>query len=241
MNHSAAGDDPVHRPHIFGEAAAGRVEAGGHAHAFVPRALGERLLAAVVAASAGNMMKHRHPVADREALDAAPQGGDAPTVSCPKIRGAACEPVWIFLRSVPQTPHAATRTKASPGRSREPEPSRRKCDPDRDKQRPASSPSKRATAAPAGLSRSCAMPNASFLRSLPESPSAVVCGRPRRAASAALTAKRPRRRRGRRCLSRRKMWDFCNGVKINVASAYRRSGCRTARPVVHCRRESHVW
>src|SRR5277367_3304484 len=38
-----------------------------------------------------------------------------PEVSCPKMRGAECEPVAIFLRSVPQIPQVWTRTRISPG------------------------------------------------------------------------------------------------------------------------------
>src|SRR5579859_6892551 len=38
-----------------------------------------------------------------------------PEVSCPKMRGEECDPVEIFLRSVPQTPHEWTRTSISAG------------------------------------------------------------------------------------------------------------------------------
>src|SRR5438270_2585042 len=37
-----------------------------------------------------------------------------PAISCPKIRGAECDPVEIFLRSVPQMPQVWIRTSSSP-------------------------------------------------------------------------------------------------------------------------------
>src|SRR5260370_17747142 len=44
-----------------------------------------------------------------------PTFATTPAVSCTKIRGAECEPVAIFLRSVPQIPQGWTRTRISPG------------------------------------------------------------------------------------------------------------------------------
>ena len=43
-----------------------------------------------------------------------------PAISCPKIRGAECDPVWIFFRSVPQMPHVSIRTSTSPDRATHP-------------------------------------------------------------------------------------------------------------------------
>ena len=44
-----------------------------------------------------------------------PTATTRPEVSWPKIRGAECEPVAIFFRSVPQMPQVCTRTRSSPG------------------------------------------------------------------------------------------------------------------------------
>src|SRR5690242_4816538 len=44
-----------------------------------------------------------------------PTAATVPEVSCPKIRGAECEPVAIFLRSVPQIPQVWTWIRISPG------------------------------------------------------------------------------------------------------------------------------
>ena len=41
-----------------------------------------------------------------------------PTVSWPKMRGAECDPVWIFFRSVPQIPQLSTRMSTSPAANR---------------------------------------------------------------------------------------------------------------------------
>ena len=38
-----------------------------------------------------------------------------PAISWPKMRGAECEPMWIFFRSVPQMPQVATLISSSPG------------------------------------------------------------------------------------------------------------------------------
>ena len=38
-----------------------------------------------------------------------------PAISWPKMRGAECEPEWIFFRSVPQMPQVSMRTSTSPG------------------------------------------------------------------------------------------------------------------------------
>ena len=42
-------------------------------------------------------------------------GDDVPAISWPKMRGAEWEPLWIFLRSVPQMPQVAILTSSSPG------------------------------------------------------------------------------------------------------------------------------
>src|ERR1700722_5325078 len=44
----------------------------------------------------------------------APTAATSPEVSWPKMRGAECDPVAIFLRSVPQTPQVWTRSRISP-------------------------------------------------------------------------------------------------------------------------------
>src|SRR5271157_1847604 len=44
-----------------------------------------------------------------------PTAATMPVVSCPKIRGAECDPVAIFFRSVPQMPQVWTRTRISAG------------------------------------------------------------------------------------------------------------------------------
>src|SRR5208337_3403365 len=59
-------DDPVHHPDIFGESSPGGLESGRTANFLVGGALGEGLVAAVIAFMAGDMMKHNHPLADGE-------------------------------------------------------------------------------------------------------------------------------------------------------------------------------
>jgi hypothetical protein len=44
-----------------------------------------------------------------------PIAATVPEVSWPKIRGAECEPVAIFFRSVPQIPQVWTLIRISPG------------------------------------------------------------------------------------------------------------------------------
>src|ERR1700760_1913413 len=44
-----------------------------------------------------------------------PTAAMVPTVSWPKIRGAECDPVWIFFKSVPQIPQLWTWMRTSPG------------------------------------------------------------------------------------------------------------------------------
>ena len=56
-------------------------------------------------------MEHHHPVADRVNLvTPSPTPPPRPAVSCPKMRGAECDPVAIFFRSVPQMPQVCTLT-----------------------------------------------------------------------------------------------------------------------------------
>lgn len=64
-----AGQDEVHDAHVFGEAAAGGLKAGGDAGAFITFALGKGAVAAVMAFQARHMMVESHAVADLEAAD----------------------------------------------------------------------------------------------------------------------------------------------------------------------------
>ena len=103
--HQSAFHDPVHHPHIAGEASAGRLKTRGAADSLVNRTLGKSLLAAVVASAAGYVVEDSHPVARRQTI--LPRL--LPPRSCPRSHGrrcagAECDPVWIFFRSVPQMP-----------------------------------------------------------------------------------------------------------------------------------------
>ena len=69
-HHAAVGDDEVHHANVLGKAAAGGLEAGRDAGLLVERALRGRLLAAVVALAAGDVMEAHHALADCEAGDA---------------------------------------------------------------------------------------------------------------------------------------------------------------------------
>ena len=66
------------------------------------------------------MVVRHHAVAHRKPFTPSPTIAIVPAISCPKIRGAACEPVWIFFRSVPQIPQVSIRTSTSPVRRRIP-------------------------------------------------------------------------------------------------------------------------
>ena len=74
----AAADDPGHDADIFGKAAAGGLEAGGHADALVVIALRGGLFAAVITAAAGGVVEDHDAVVDFKALDALAGGGDHP-------------------------------------------------------------------------------------------------------------------------------------------------------------------
>ena len=69
-NYAAVLHHEVHDADVLGKAAAGGLEAGRDAGLLVERALRGRLLAAVVALAAGNVMEGHHPVADGIAGDA---------------------------------------------------------------------------------------------------------------------------------------------------------------------------
>jgi len=72
--YSALVDDPIHDADVFGETAAGGLEASGASNSFVGGALGEGLMAAVVALAAGNVMEDYDAVAGSEAGDSGTDG-----------------------------------------------------------------------------------------------------------------------------------------------------------------------
>ncbi len=76
VHDAAVGDDEVHHADVLGKAAAGGLEARGGAGFLVERALRGRLLAAVVALAAGNVMEGHHAVADCKLRDACADRGD---------------------------------------------------------------------------------------------------------------------------------------------------------------------
>src|ERR1035441_9539609 len=55
-HHAAAGRDPVHHPNVLSKTAARRLKTGSNTNFFIECALGRRLLAAIVAISARNVM-----------------------------------------------------------------------------------------------------------------------------------------------------------------------------------------
>ena len=115
------GDDKVQDANVLGKAAARRFESGSCASLLVERALRGSVFAAVVAFAAGNVVEAHHAVADGELVTPSPTAATTPAISWPKMRGAECEPMWIFLRSVPQTPQVAILMSSSPGPIWEPE------------------------------------------------------------------------------------------------------------------------
>src|SRR5262249_47462348 len=74
--HQALGHDPIHHADVLGKTSAAGLKAGGHSDLLVHRALCERLVAAVVAFSAWDMVKDHHPVADLEVFDALAHGSN---------------------------------------------------------------------------------------------------------------------------------------------------------------------
>ena len=68
FDHSVT-DDPIHHANILGKASAARFKTSSGAHLLVYRALSKNLMAAVITLTAGDVMKHHHPVADPEVLD----------------------------------------------------------------------------------------------------------------------------------------------------------------------------
>ena len=75
LNQSAF-HDPVHDPHVAGEAAAGGLEPRTAADALVNRTLGEGLLAAVVASPARDVVEHSHTVTYGERFHSVSHGRD---------------------------------------------------------------------------------------------------------------------------------------------------------------------
>ena len=134
-------DDPVHDPDVLGKSAAGWLaKARRCAHPLVHRALREHLEPTVVALPQGIWWKTitRSPSAKR--VTPAPRATTTPAISCPKMRGAECDPVEIFFRSVPQMPQQCIRTNSSPGPIPGTEPSPTAYRSVRNRQRPASGP-----------------------------------------------------------------------------------------------------
>jgi len=69
-------NNPVHDANVLGEAAAGRLEAGGATDFFVGRALGESLVLAVETLAARNVVEDHDAVAGAKVADALADGGD---------------------------------------------------------------------------------------------------------------------------------------------------------------------
>ncbi len=105
-------DDPVHHANVFGEPAARRLESGRATDFLIGGALGESLVPAVVALAARDVVKDHDAVAGTELRYLRRRRPPpSPEVSWPKIRGAECDPVAIFFRSVPHTPQECTRNE----------------------------------------------------------------------------------------------------------------------------------
>src|SRR5262249_7526862 len=66
--HHAFAYDPVHHADVLGEAPAAGLKTGSRAHFLIDRTLGENLLAAVIALTAGNMVEDHDAVAFGKAL-----------------------------------------------------------------------------------------------------------------------------------------------------------------------------
>ena len=75
-HHAAVGHDEVHHANVLGKAAAGRLKASSCAGFLVERALRWRVLAAVVARAAGNVMEAHHTVAYGKVGDSRTHRGD---------------------------------------------------------------------------------------------------------------------------------------------------------------------
>ncbi len=121
-----AGQDERHHADVFGVAAAGRLESGGDAGAFVGFALGKGVVPADNGsrdtARDGGARRGRRQSECRSANAILPSATSAfclpiwtmvPAVSWPKMRGGGTVPCWIFLMSVGQTPQTATLTRSS--------------------------------------------------------------------------------------------------------------------------------
>src|ERR1019366_8440916 len=67
--------DPIHHPHVLGEASAGRLEPGGDSHLFVYRALSVDLTPAVEALAARDEVKSNNPISQGELSYPAAHGG----------------------------------------------------------------------------------------------------------------------------------------------------------------------
>ncbi len=110
-----ASHDPVHHPDVLGKPTARRRKP-----AVVPTFLyvshcANVCFAAVEARAARDVVKRHHAVAHGKLRHPSPTAATVPAISWPNTRGAACDPVWIFFRSVPHTPHVSIRTSTSPG------------------------------------------------------------------------------------------------------------------------------
>jgi hypothetical protein len=90
--HGSLVDDPIHDPDVFGESAAGRLETRCASDFFVRGALGEGLVAAVVALAAGDVVENYDPIAGSKA-------GDAGTCGCDYPGGFMAENAWGGMRS----------------------------------------------------------------------------------------------------------------------------------------------
>src|SRR5262249_23949734 len=113
--HGAVLDDPVHDTHVFGEAAAAGLKAGRATNFLVGLALGEGVMAAVVAVPTGDMVKDHHPVAGMEFLDAVSSGNHYSGGFVPENARGRVRTGGDLFRSVPHIPHVCTRTSSSPG------------------------------------------------------------------------------------------------------------------------------
>jgi len=86
-------------------------------HVAVVEAGGVQAADAVLAATAAHVRFDDHPVADLKLIHRAPQGDHVARVLVAEdelaVRGICGMPWWMIFRSVPQTPHALTRTRTS--------------------------------------------------------------------------------------------------------------------------------
>ena len=109
-------DDPVHHPDVLGKASAAGFKPGGSSRLSCTSDTGQR--PCVGSSSNRRTECDGRPSPGRRLANfvtPSPTAATTPAVSCPKMRGAECEPVAIFFRSVPQMPQVCTRTSISPG------------------------------------------------------------------------------------------------------------------------------